>query len=242
MFKKMMASMGVGSAKVETVLNQRSLRKGETLTGYILVKGGAVDQEISGIDLHIQTKVKKESNDSTYYETVTLQRQQVVSRFTIAKGQERRIEFSMVLNKNLPFTMGRTTMWVYTDLNIESAIDSADHDALTINPTEGEQRILNAMQELGAHVKESEVEERYFNFFGGRQFVQEIDYHIRGSWNIEEVEITFVSETEDEMILSIEVDKAFSFRSDRAFEVRINKYGNLTQQLQNAIADVARRS
>ena len=242
MLKKLMASVGIGGATVETILTETAVQKGHDLTGVVLIKGGAVSQTISGIDLHIQTKYKKESNDTTYYVTTTVQKETIMNEFNIEPAQQKEIPFKIKLTNQLPFTIGQTRLWLYTDLNIDSAVDAQDQDVLTILPSSGETLVLNAIKNLGGHLKESEIEERYISWLGHRQLVQELDYRLTDSFNVEEVEFCFLNETEEDITLSIEVDKVFSLKRERSYSVTLKKSEDLVTQLQEAIQEVVKRS
>ena len=58
-FKKMMASVGIGAVKVDTVLNGMVSSPGGILEGVVHVKGGNVDQDIEDITIALMVDVKK---------------------------------------------------------------------------------------------------------------------------------------------------------------------------------------
>lgn len=72
MFKKLKASLGIGSAKVDTILDEMSVYQGSTLTGYVQIIGGDVEQRIDAITIKLNTEMKVEVDDSVRYETFTL--------------------------------------------------------------------------------------------------------------------------------------------------------------------------
>ena len=57
-FKKLLASVGIGQAKVDTILFDEVVEPGGILTGEIQIQGGQVDQEIDKIDLCLRTRAK----------------------------------------------------------------------------------------------------------------------------------------------------------------------------------------
>ena len=67
MFKKILASIGVGAAKVDTVLQTEHLHPGQRFSAEIIITGGDVEQEISGLELSLMTKVKVESEEGNYF-------------------------------------------------------------------------------------------------------------------------------------------------------------------------------
>ncbi|MGO2318878.1 MAG: sporulation protein, partial [Vibrio toranzoniae] len=74
MFKKLKASLGIGAAKVDTVLDNIDVFQGGELSGNVHIIGGDVEQQIDRINLVLNTEVKVETEDSTSYETFSLSR------------------------------------------------------------------------------------------------------------------------------------------------------------------------
>ena len=67
MFKKILASVGIGAAKVDTVLETEHLQPGQKFNAVIVIKGGDVEQDITGLDLALMTRVKVEGEDGEYF-------------------------------------------------------------------------------------------------------------------------------------------------------------------------------
>ena len=65
MFKKLKASLGIGAAKVDTVLDNIEVFQGGELSGNVHIVGGDVEQQIDLINLVLNTEVKVETEDST---------------------------------------------------------------------------------------------------------------------------------------------------------------------------------
>lgn len=83
MFGKLKASLGIGAAKVDTVLHNMSLSQGETLEGTVHIQGGDVEQQIDAIKLKLCTQVKEESDSGTSYPSFVLGHLQAVEPFVI---------------------------------------------------------------------------------------------------------------------------------------------------------------
>lgn len=62
-FNKALASIGIGSAKVDTKLEKSQYMLGETVTGIIEIQGGAVQQQIAEIYLTLHTNYKIERDE-----------------------------------------------------------------------------------------------------------------------------------------------------------------------------------
>lgn len=73
-FNNVLASIGVGSATVDTRLEKTTYRAGEIMRGEIIVRGGQVEQQVDTIYLSINTTYIREANDNKYTEVATLQK------------------------------------------------------------------------------------------------------------------------------------------------------------------------
>ena len=67
MFKKILASVGIGAAKVDTILETEHLQPGQLFNAQIVISAGDVSQEIAGLDLMLVTRVKVASEDGDYF-------------------------------------------------------------------------------------------------------------------------------------------------------------------------------
>lgn len=234
MFKKLLAAVGVGGAAVNTVLDNPSLRPGETLSGKVLIKGGQVPQAIEFVDLVLMTEVEKKINGEEYRASHALQRYRVHGPLQLTSGQDLALPFTMLLPLETPVNNARAlaspgfqsyqprvraAVWVHTDLAIASARDAEDRDGLDIHPLPQMQALIGAMAQLGlAHVS-SDVEAgvaRFNQIQSSLGCYQEFEFKpTRGGYGIKEVEITCIPRPEGIHVL-LEVDRRYrgdSYRS-----------------------------
>lgn len=62
-FNKMLASVGIGSAQIDTKLEKDRLKPGEMISGIIEVRGGNVEQNIDSLYLNVYTNFIRETDD-----------------------------------------------------------------------------------------------------------------------------------------------------------------------------------
>ncbi|MFE3204904.1 sporulation protein [Embleya sp. NPDC055664] len=224
-FKKLMASMGAGSASVETELHAVETTPGGVVDGRIRIQGGKVDQEIEGLFVGFQAVVEVETQDGEQRRNVEFGRQQVGGAFTLREGATHDLDFRLPVPWEAPLTTFRgvplrgTTVGVRTELAIDRAIDKGDLDPVAVGAFPAQALILDAFGNLGFHFRAADLELGHIRGTDQRlPFYQEIEFtppqaYARG---INEVELTFVSgEHRTEVIL--EIDKkggAFSGGSD----------------------------
>ncbi|TMP37893.1 sporulation protein [Pseudoalteromonas rubra] len=218
MFKKLLASVGIGAAKVDTILETEHLHPGQKFQAQIVVLGGDVEQEVSGLELALMTKVKVEGDSGEYYANQVIEKWRVGSKFTIAPGEKKVIPFEARLHSETPITeinapYNHSYVWLETGLDIDLAMDPSDKDLLHIYPNEAVKNCLMAMDKLGFRMVKADVERGYLkasNFQSVSGCYQEIEYRPANTslFGLQEVELSFVPEAHRTHVL-IELDRAF---------------------------------
>lgn len=207
MFKNLLASVGIGSAKVDTRLFKNSVIPGEVLEGEVCIRGGDVAQDIQDIYLKLATEYKREVNDSTVTEECVMVNYRLLERLTIQPKDEVVIPFSLELPYEMPLTFDRIPVYIRTGLDIKSAINPRDRDYLEVQTHPLMQRVLQALATLGFHLHKVDCE--YTHHFGGAYpFVQELEFHPTGKYShsLDELEVIFRL-TADKLEVLLEIDK-----------------------------------
>lgn len=205
-FKKILASVGIGSARVDTYFYESAATPGEKFTGEVHVIGGDIAQDIEQIYLYLATKYKRESGDSTYYEECKLLSHQVSHGFTIQPQEEKIIPVCIEVPYQTPLTLGRQEVYIRTGLDIAMAINPKDWDYISIHPHPLMQEVLNALELLGFRLYESDCEH---NVRLGRDypFIQELEFRPTGKYqkHLDELEVVFYLEPNQmEVLLGID--------------------------------------
>jgi sporulation-control protein len=207
-FKKMLSSVGIGSAKVDTVLQGNQFVPGDVMDAVVYLRGGNMDQEINDIYFRVYCDYIVESNDSKYRKKALLSEQKLHERFVLPAGAEEEIPVHLELPFATPITVGRSRVWVQTGLEISSAVDPSDTDYVNVVPDQYAGALFAAIESLGFVLVEAECEgtRRSYN---GMPFVQEFEFKPRGgpfARQVQEVEVILLPhETGLEAI--IEVDR-----------------------------------
>jgi sporulation-control protein len=224
-FDKILSTVGIGAAKVDTVLNSSLTKPGGLISGVVHVKGGNVDQDISDIDVSLMVDVKVETDDVTYYEPNLIYKHRVTGAFKIHKGEDRQFPFEFNIPLEVPVTvlgpykLSSIKLYVKTDLDIENALDKADKDYLEIEPLPTMVNFLNALLNLGFEFHKADVElgrlpGSSYNFYEEIEF-----YGSRSRFpKIKELEVTFLAQP-NEVIVVLEMDKKGFFGSSDKYRV-----------------------
>ncbi|MDX1397081.1 MAG: sporulation protein [Oceanospirillum sp.] len=231
MFKKILASVGIGGAKVDTLLHTEILCPGEKFSATIVVKGGDTEQEISGLDLALLTRVKVERDDTEMVINKKLAYWHIADRFVINPGEVSEIPFEGQLPLETPITnngarSNQTRVWLSTGLNIDMALDARDKDPISVIATSTQNKVLQAMDACGYTLMKADVEEgavRAQHFQSSLGCYQELEFRPNkfALFGLNEVEVTFVT-TPDQTHILFELDRNFGGDTYRSLSLANN--------------------
>ncbi len=173
MFKKALATLGIGGASLDAVLDSASAVPGGRLAGRITVRGGRVEQEIRSIQLAVETDYVDEHDDFSTTHTHALGVYRLPGAVRAAPGSEQQIPFAIEVPWGAPLTMGTQRSWLTSRLDVEGAVDPTDRDEVRILPTPLQARLLDALGELGFVLRQARCEKSRLG--RGVPFVQEIE-------------------------------------------------------------------
>jgi sporulation-control protein len=209
-FNKVFASVGIGSASVDTKLEKDTYMPGETVQGVVVIKGGKAEQQIDEIYLTLNTTYLRESDDRKYSVTAVIDRFRLTTPFTIRQNETREIPFSFQLPFDTPLSIGRSKVWVTTGLDIKGGVDPSDKDYLNVVPNHLMSAVFTAVDNLGFRIREADCEEAPRRLRGRLPFVQEFEFvpstgPFRG--RLDELEIVFFPSEIGKLELMFQVDR-----------------------------------
>ncbi|MGN9843331.1 sporulation protein [Nonomuraea sp. H19] len=202
-FKRMLGALGVGAPTVDTVLSTPRTQPGGTLEGEVRLKGGDFDADIEHITLGLVARVEIEHGDGESAGLGEFARAQVSGPFTLRKGEDRVITFTIPVPWETPISeiggqpLAGMAVGVRTELAIAKAVDKGDLDMIAVEPLPSQLRILESFLGLGFQFKSADLEAGHL--YGVRQelpFYQEIEFYPVGEYAgvVREVEVTFVAD------------------------------------------------
>ena len=107
--------------------------------------------------------------------------------------------------------MGRTKVWIKTDLDIKNAVDSGDKDLISVEPSKEVKAVLMTMGKLGFVPREIvNKQDRRQRSLNRLSFVQEFEYKPMGGpfrGMLDEVELQFYPQSGDETVVMMQVDR-----------------------------------
>ncbi|MFB6206209.1 MAG: sporulation protein [Haloglomus sp.] len=209
--KKVLATVGIGNATVDTVLSSETVRPGETVDAEIRIEGGNAEQEVRHIDLEFET----------YYHTEDGRREGTVDTvrlsdgFTIEPDESRSIPADLQVPWTTPLTLGGVDVWLETELDV-AGVDPEDRDYLDVQPTDRMQAVFDAAESLGLSLRTAKNEE--VPGFGRGRFVQEFEFRASGgqfAGDLDEIELVF-DPGPDRFTVAVEVDRRGGLLSEMA--------------------------
>ncbi|WP_106767055.1 sporulation protein [Paenibacillus faecalis] len=206
-FNKMLASVGIGSVQVDTLLEKSSYYPGEEVRGVVHIKGGNVDQNVDQIYIKLMTEYIRERDDKKFSESFTIAKVKVSNKLVVKQGDKLEIPFEFPLPLETPLTLYRQPVWLHTGLDIEYAIDPKDRDYIEVTPHPYTSVVLNAVSELGFRFKSATCE--YHPRLGrGLPFIQEIEFYPGPEYarRISELELIMYLDV-DRLTVLVEVDR-----------------------------------
>ncbi len=228
MFKKLLASVGIGAARVDTLILSESLVPGERFEIEIQIVGGEVAQSINGLDLRLMTLAEVEHQEGESQQSVQLHHWHLDDTFVIGAGESLSDRFELTLLLETPLTAlncrrNQTRVWLETGLDIAQGRDGRDRDALHVAPTETMARVMAAVAQCGFSLHSADVEKgqlRGPDFVSSAPCYQELEYRPTGfgAVRINEVELSFVAQPGVTHVM-LEVDRRFGGDSLRCFSV-----------------------
>ncbi|PWW30199.1 sporulation-control protein [Cytobacillus oceanisediminis] len=209
-FNKVLASVGIGSAKVDTKLERDTVTPGEALKGVVEITGGNTEQKIDDIYLSLNTTYIKESDDKKYTVSGLIDRFRLAESFTLAANERKEIPFTFNLPSDTPLSFGKTKIWVATGLDIKNAVDPTDQDFIRVVPNPLMDSVLNAVSNMGFRLREAECEQAPNRLRHRLPFIQEFEFvPVSGPFRgrLDELEVVFFPQPSGETEILIQVDR-----------------------------------
>ncbi|MCE5168582.1 sporulation protein [Paenibacillus profundus] len=208
MFNRFLTSIGIGAAKVDTMLERGRYAPGEEVRGVVKIRGGQGAQHMEGIRILLMTQYTREADCIRQCIHCELQRYDISEAFTIDANETRDVPFSIVLPPQTPLSIDNTPVWLKTELDMTSALDPTDNDRIELIPSVEQSIVIDAVNRLGFRLRKAECE--YAPRLGGRYpFVQEFEFvptsYFRG--DLDELEMVFLG-TEQQLGLLIQIDRS----------------------------------
>lgn len=210
MLNKLLRSIGIGSARVDTVLANSDVVPGGFLKGEVRIVGGNATQEIEAIYIALMTDYEIEVDDNTVKRSFELSKVRLCDRFIVQESQELVMPFNIPIPLYTPVSMGKSKVWVQTSLDIKSAVDPQDRDYVQVRPHALVEAFLHSAERLGFRLYQADTEKVATRFTqSALPFVQEFEFKpISGEFRgkLDELEAVF-SLADQSATVALQIDR-----------------------------------
>ncbi|WP_338448744.1 sporulation protein [Niallia oryzisoli] len=129
LLRKTLSLLGVGSAKIDLVLEKETYAPGEKVSGYFFLKGGTVDQTIKGIHCDL-IMVDTDTEQETVVDTKT-----ILTSKEIQANQEEKLSFTFTIPEDSERSKKNRYYYFKSKLVFQEGMESKDHDIIHLKPS-----------------------------------------------------------------------------------------------------------
>lgn len=193
--KRVLTSIGIGSATVDTILPDTAFSPGETIRGTVELTGGDSTQEIDGVYFALKARHTADGGERDLG-TFT-----VDEHVALSADEERSLPVEFELPVWTPLTQGGASVWLETGVDIAWAVDPTDEDQIDIVPDESLTALFDAIDALGFALEGSRLVD--VAFVDGRPFAQKFDFRPtdRFTDDLADLEVTILPRESDLRVL-----------------------------------------
>ncbi|MET1015083.1 MAG: sporulation protein [Paenisporosarcina sp.] len=134
MLKKFLSSIGIGSMKVDTIVDHPNLAHGESLSGKIYIDGGQSEQLIDFIKLEVIKRSEGYREDSDFDVINDVVAKYMIEMVGSVKSKETRmVPFELMPDDRWEYEKEHAKLFLRTTVHIAGAVDVRDEDEIRYN-------------------------------------------------------------------------------------------------------------
>ncbi|SFJ41339.1 sporulation protein [Thermoflavimicrobium dichotomicum] len=146
MYNHVVATVLMGSAKADTLLEKTQFRQGEVIKGYINLEGGLCEQIVRGMNISLVVENRLGSK-----KTQTIwQKVQVCEQVCLTPKESRILPFSIQVPEMMPISFAnRFSVYLKTQLYIHQSCTFRDDDVIEILPHPYVETVFQVLTRMG---------------------------------------------------------------------------------------------
>ncbi len=140
--------IGIGSATIDLIPEQRTVQPGDQIGAHLELKGGASAQTVDDVEIALITRYEEEGAEgNAFWTQYGLWTSEFTDGFTIEPDADRSIDVPPIqVPSSTPVTLDTTTVWIQSALDISWAVDPADVDQIEVRPSDALKAVLDALE------------------------------------------------------------------------------------------------
>ncbi|WP_141433251.1 sporulation protein [Bacillus sp. 03113] len=127
LLRKYMCQLGIGSAKVDLIIEKSGYISGDIVKGEILIQGGTIEQKMNRIECDLVVSNQLEKTEKTIVTTKT-----ILSAKEIQSDEKTKFTFECHLPEDLAPSSKVISYHFKTTLFFEKGVESLDFDPIQI--------------------------------------------------------------------------------------------------------------
>lgn len=141
--------IGIGSATIDLIPENTTVRLGGQIESSLKLEGGSSPQTAKDIEVALITQYKAEGAEgNTFWKQYGLWEMEFEEELVVQPGDDRTVDVPPIqVPRSAPVTMGDTTVWIQTALDIDWAVDPSDVDQIEVQPNALLQAVLDALED-----------------------------------------------------------------------------------------------
>ncbi|GAB3458460.1 hypothetical protein GCM10027570_42160 [Streptomonospora sediminis] len=154
-FERLLAGLGFGGARVDTVLASEPVVPGGAVTGEVRLQGGSVTQHIEEVSLGLRARAAESRGEVEHEVELEFARACVAEGVDLGAGVQEVVPFELAVPWEAPFTrVAGRDVWgmsvgVNTRVHVAGGVDPGDFDPVSVQALDVQEAVAGALAELG---------------------------------------------------------------------------------------------
>jgi sporulation-control protein len=141
--------IGIGSATIDLIPENTATHLGGRIDASLKLKGGSGRQTVEDIEIALITRYKAEGAEgNSFWKQYGLWEMEFQDDLVVHPDDDRTVAVPPIqVPRSAPVTMGDTTVWIQSALDIDWAVDPSDVDQIEVQPNALLQAVLDALED-----------------------------------------------------------------------------------------------
>ncbi|WP_323705655.1 sporulation protein [Mammaliicoccus sciuri] len=132
MFNNLLTSIGIGSIKADTRIENKFNFENDLIKGVVILRGGNADQNVNKIEITLIERIQNDDKTSQFSEIDNeLDTYIYAGGFTVAAKEVEKVHFQFKL-KNHKIDVNNNKIYLKTHVFVDHSIDAYDEDEVSV--------------------------------------------------------------------------------------------------------------
>lgn len=133
MFYNLLTSIGIGSIKADTRIENKINYENDLIKGVVILEGGNTNQKVNKIQITLIERIQNDDKTSQFSEVdIELDTYIYAGEFTVRAKEVEKVHFQFKL-KNHDIDIKNNIIYLKTHVFIDHSVDAYDEDEVIVN-------------------------------------------------------------------------------------------------------------